>query len=186
MAYEGLCRKCFAPTGIACLLLDDLMDNVTELYYGYEWHDRLTSGKARGLWGWDFGAVFVTLRQAPSAILRKAACQAWRVPKQKVRQLKAPQAPGEGLVPNLEREKPGEILSFIIPVVSILAVEYVILLSYRVELQRRRAVLRSDESEPDGFRNNNWHRNYGQNVQTADFAGFKISKTIGFLQEEDN
>ncbi|KIJ51148.1 hypothetical protein M422DRAFT_244340 [Sphaerobolus stellatus SS14] len=65
MAYEGLCRKCFATTGIACLLLDDLMDNVTELCYGYEWHDRLTSGKARRIVGLALWRRFRDLATSP-------------------------------------------------------------------------------------------------------------------------
>jgi len=47
LPYEELCRICFEPTGIASLLLDDLMDNIPDLCYDYKWHDRLTSSPTK-------------------------------------------------------------------------------------------------------------------------------------------
>jgi hypothetical protein len=43
MDYEELCQICMKPTGIVSLLLDDGMDRLEELCYGYKWHDRFAT-----------------------------------------------------------------------------------------------------------------------------------------------
>ena len=43
MGYEELCQRNMKPAGIVSLLLDDGMDKIEELCYGYKWHDRFVA-----------------------------------------------------------------------------------------------------------------------------------------------
>ena len=45
--YLDLCRKCFEPTHIQCILIDDGLNDVEELAEPYYWHDVLTRSKTK-------------------------------------------------------------------------------------------------------------------------------------------
>lgn len=42
LTYEDLCRLCFGPTRIQCLLLDDGLGGVAEMAEDYTWHNQFT------------------------------------------------------------------------------------------------------------------------------------------------
>lgn len=42
MDYQKLCKLCFEPAKIYCLLLDDGLGGVEEMAEGYQWHDQFT------------------------------------------------------------------------------------------------------------------------------------------------
>ncbi|KAI0072172.1 hypothetical protein K474DRAFT_441712 [Panus rudis PR-1116 ss-1] len=45
--YTALCRLCFEPTRIQCLLLDDGLGGVAEYAASYKWHDQLTQSPSK-------------------------------------------------------------------------------------------------------------------------------------------
>lgn len=45
--YDELCRKCFEPAKIQCLLLDDGLGGVEELCEDYRWHDGLSRSPSK-------------------------------------------------------------------------------------------------------------------------------------------
>ncbi|KAF8990262.1 amidohydrolase-domain-containing protein [Cyathus striatus] len=45
MDYMELCKKCFEPTGIQCILIDDGLGGVRDLAKEYSWHDQFTQDK---------------------------------------------------------------------------------------------------------------------------------------------
>jgi hypothetical protein len=47
MQYEELCKRCFEPAVIACLLLDDGLGGVEEKCAPLKWHDRFTMAPTR-------------------------------------------------------------------------------------------------------------------------------------------
>lgn len=47
MEYEKLCRTCFEPTRIQCLLIDDGLGGSKDLAEKYKWHDRLTTSPTK-------------------------------------------------------------------------------------------------------------------------------------------
>ena len=46
LEYETLCQRCFAPTGIQCLLIDDGLDG-GRISADITWHDRFTENPSR-------------------------------------------------------------------------------------------------------------------------------------------
>jgi hypothetical protein len=47
MEYEKLCRMCFEPARIQCILIDDGLGGSNNLAEGYKWHDRLTTSPTK-------------------------------------------------------------------------------------------------------------------------------------------
>lgn len=45
--YQTLCRLCFQPTRIQCLLLDDGLGGVAQYAESYRWHDRLVQSPTK-------------------------------------------------------------------------------------------------------------------------------------------
>ncbi|KAL0951556.1 hypothetical protein HGRIS_008238 [Hohenbuehelia grisea] len=47
--YIELCKRCIAPTGIQCILIDDGLGGVQENAEAYQWHDQFTPDSTRRL-----------------------------------------------------------------------------------------------------------------------------------------
>ena len=47
MEYEKLCRTCFEPARIQCILIDDGLGGSKDLAEGYKWHDKLTTSPTK-------------------------------------------------------------------------------------------------------------------------------------------
>ncbi|KAF9512928.1 hypothetical protein BS47DRAFT_1393809 [Hydnum rufescens UP504] len=47
MEYLKLCRTCFEPSGIQCILIDDGLGGSKDLAEDYKWHDRLTTSPTK-------------------------------------------------------------------------------------------------------------------------------------------
>jgi len=45
--YSDLCRTCFEPTHIECILMDDGLNGVDELAEPYQWHDTFTRSETK-------------------------------------------------------------------------------------------------------------------------------------------
>lgn len=47
MEYQKLCRTCFEPARIQCILIDDGLGGSKDLAEGYKWHDWLTTSPTK-------------------------------------------------------------------------------------------------------------------------------------------
>jgi hypothetical protein len=47
MEYEKLCRTCFEPARIQCILIDDGLGGSKDIAEKYKWHDRFTTSPTR-------------------------------------------------------------------------------------------------------------------------------------------
>lgn len=47
MDYDDLCRLCFGPANIQCILIDDGLGNAKGLAENYRWHDRYTTSPTK-------------------------------------------------------------------------------------------------------------------------------------------
>lgn len=45
--YSDLCKTCFGPTHIQCILIDDGLNGVEELAEPYQWHDTFTRSETK-------------------------------------------------------------------------------------------------------------------------------------------
>jgi hypothetical protein len=62
MEYIKLCRTCFEPSGIQCILIDDGLGRSKDLAEHYKWHDRLTTSPTKRIIRLETSAeVFVAL-----------------------------------------------------------------------------------------------------------------------------
>jgi hypothetical protein len=47
LGYSDLCKTCFEPAHIECILMDDGLNGVEELAEPYQWHDALTRSETK-------------------------------------------------------------------------------------------------------------------------------------------